>query len=102
VTPGAADAARRYSHSDSSVPNLPPDLLVPATAATPAHHIVVQTRPWHGDGEQRDAASLPVLAIGWYGDEGPASEAFVYLVFDRNTHEIYWVSQSMVTRVVSG
>jgi hypothetical protein len=84
------------------VANLPPNLRVPATAITPAHHIVVQTRPWEGDGERRDASSLPVLAIGWYAEEPAASEPFVYLVFDRNSHEIYWVADSMVYRVVSG
>ena len=84
------------------VANIPPDLPVPSTAVSPAQHIVVQTRPWEGDGIRRDAGSLPVLAIGWYTGGSTPSDPFVYLVFDRNSHEIYWVAQSVVARVVSG
>jgi hypothetical protein len=79
--------------------NIPPDLRVPASAAPPAQSIVVQTRPWLGDGERRDAGSFHVLAIGWYSD--PA-EPFVYLVFDKISHAIFWVAESVVERVVSG
>ena len=79
--------------------NIPPDLPVPSRAVTPAQSIVVQTRPWLGEGERRDAGSFHVLAIGWYSD--PA-EPFVFLVFDKNSHEIFWVGQSVVNRVVSG
>jgi hypothetical protein len=81
------------------VSNIPPDLPIPASAITPAVSIVVQTRPWQGEGERRDAGSFYVLAIGWYSD--PA-EPFVYLVFDRMSHQIFWVAQSVVERVVSG
>ena len=79
--------------------NLPPDLPVPPSAVAPAQSIVVQTRPWQGNGERRDAGSFNVLAIGWYSS--PA-EPFVYLVFDRMSHDIFWVAHSMVERVDSG
>lgn len=79
--------------------NIPPDLAVPPSAVAPAQPIVVQTRPWQGDGRRRDAGSFHVLAIGWYAN--PA-DPFVYLVFDRMSHDIFWVAHSMVERVVSG
>ncbi len=81
--------------------NIPPDLPVPPSAVAPAQSIVVQTRPWQGEreGERRDAGSFLVLAIGWY--PSPA-EPFVYLVFDRVSHDIFWVAHSVVERVVSG
>ena len=79
--------------------NIPPDLPVPSSAVAPAQSIVVQTRPWNGEGEHRDAGSFHVLAIGWY--PSPA-EPFVYLVFDRMSHDIFWVAHSVVERVVSG
>ena len=82
-----------------AVPNIPLDLPVPGTAVPPAQSIVVQTRPCEDNGERRDAGSFSVLAIGWYPDP---TEPFVYLVFDRMTHEIFWVAQSVVERVVSG
>lgn len=79
--------------------NIPPDLPIPPSAVAPSLSIVVQTRPWERDGERRDAGSFHVLAIGWYASP---SEPFVYLVFDRMTHQIFWVAQSVVERVVSG
>ncbi|HET6864383.1 MAG TPA: hypothetical protein VFH80_00590 [Solirubrobacteraceae bacterium] len=79
--------------------NIPPNLPVPTSAVPPAQSIVVQTRPYEGEGVRRDAGSFHVLAIGWYSS--PA-EPFVYLVFDRQSHEIFWVAHSMVERVVSG
>jgi hypothetical protein len=81
------------------VANIPPDLPVPTSAVAPAQSIVVQTRPYDGEGVRRDAGSFHVLAIGWYSN--PA-EPFVYLVFDRQSHDIFWVAHSMVERVVSG
>ena len=81
------------------VQNIPPDLPVPPSAVPPAQSIVVQTRPWQGETERRDAGSFHVLAIGWYADP---TEPFVYLVFDRMSHAIFWVAQSVVERVVSG
>jgi hypothetical protein len=81
------------------VANIPPDLPVPTSAVPPAQSIVVQTRPYEGEGMRRDAGSFHVLAIGWYSS--PA-EPFVYLVFDRQSHDIFWVAHSMVERVVSG
>jgi hypothetical protein len=43
-----------------------------------------------------------VLAVGWYGEQTASHEPFVYLVFDKMSHEIFWVAQSVVERVVSG
>jgi hypothetical protein len=93
---GSPAAARA---TDIAVANIPPDLAVPTSAVAPTHPIVVQTRPWVGEGERRDAGSFHVLAIGWYSS--PA-EPFVYLVFDRMSHDIFWVAHSVVERVVSG
>jgi hypothetical protein len=84
------------------VPNIPPDLPIPASAVAPGQSIVVQTRAWEGDGERRDPGSFHVLAIGWYSDQAAPLEPFVYLVFDKMSHEIFWVAQSVVQRVVSG
>jgi hypothetical protein len=85
-----------------AVPNIPPDLPIPPSAVAPAQSIVVQTRPWDGDGERRDPGSYSVLAIGWYGDEPSPTLPFVFLVFDKMTHDIFWVAQSVVERVVTG
>ncbi|HJS96848.1 MAG TPA: hypothetical protein VJ741_21450 [Solirubrobacteraceae bacterium] len=95
---GGASNCRRSS-TDIAVANIPPNLQVPTSAVPPAQSIVVQTRPYEGEGVRRDAGSFPVLAIGWYSS--PA-EPFVYLVFDRQSHDIFWVAHSMVERVVSG
>jgi len=81
------------------VANIPPDLPIPPSAVAPSLSIVVQTRPFEHRGERRDAGSFHVLAIGWY--DSPV-EPFVYLVFDRMSHQIFWVAQSVVERVVSG
>ena len=82
--------------------NIPPDLKIPSSAVAPAQSIVVQTRPWEEDGKRRDPGSFYVLAIGWYSSDPSPVEPFVYLVFDRMSHEIFWVAQSVVERVVSG
>lgn len=82
--------------------NIPPDLQIPSSAVAPAQSIVVQTRVWEEDGDRRDPGSFHVLAIGWYSDETALAERFVYLVFDRMTHDVFWVAQSVVERVVSG
>jgi hypothetical protein len=81
------------------IPAAAPQLPVPTSAVPPAQSIVVQTRPYEAEGVRRDAGSFHVLAIGWYSN--PA-EPFVYLVFDRMSHDIFWVAHSMVERVVSG
>jgi hypothetical protein len=83
------------------MPNIPPDLPVPASAVATAQPIVVQTHAWEGNGARRDAGSFLVLAIGWYTEQAPANDSFVYLVFDKMSHEIFWVGQSVVERVVS-
>src|SRR6185312_4662437 len=97
--PNGGAPSCRHPSTDIAVANIPPDLPVPTSAVPPAQSIVVQTRPYEGEGARRDAGSFHVLAIGWYSS--PA-EPFVYLVFDRQSHDIFWVAHSMVERVVSG
>jgi hypothetical protein len=96
---GGPRTVRRRPHG---VPNIPLDLPIPSSAVAPAQSIVVQTRAWEGDGERRDPGSFSVLAIGWYSDDRSPTHPFVFLVFDKMTHDIFWVAQSVVERVVSG
>lgn len=83
------------------MPNVPDSLTVPAVAVAPARPLVLETRAWMSErGAGRDAGSFPVLAIGWYGEQ-TMNEPFAYLVFDKIHHEIFWVAQSQVERIVS-
>ena len=75
--------------------SVPTSLRPPANVVPVARPLTLHTRPAEGDGEDRIADEVTVLAIGWNEVGG-----FMYLVFDRLSPQApRWIAQERVERL---
>jgi hypothetical protein len=77
------------------MPSVPTSLRPPANVVPVARPLTLHTRSDEGDGEDRIADEVTVLAIGWNEVGG-----FMYLVFDRLSPQApRWIAQERVERL---